>query len=92
LIPQRGDFGPHFGVGVPAHVLSDNLRRFDPIPIVLQRHRDRFMTKPLGDQFHVRTHVDVLDRKRVTKAMWAKGVRERFIFLRPLGHGVYSPA
>ena len=43
------------------------------------------MTQPLGDQFHIRTHVDVLDRKRVPKAMWAEGVRELFVLLRPFG-------
>jgi hypothetical protein len=44
LIPQRGDFGHHFCVRVPAYVLSELLRFLDPISIVLQRHSDRFMT------------------------------------------------
>jgi len=47
------------------------------------------MTEPLRDQFHVCTHVDVLNRKSVPKAMWAKRVRERFILLRPFSQTVY---
>jgi hypothetical protein len=50
------------------------------------------MTQPLGDQFHVRAHVDVLDRKRVSKAMWAEGMRELFVLLRPFGQGVHPAA
>jgi hypothetical protein len=46
------------------------------------------MTKPLGDQFHVRAHVDVLNRERVSKAMRAKRMREWFLLLRPFGQSV----
>jgi hypothetical protein len=35
----------------------------DPIPVVVQRHSNRFMTGPLGDSVSRRAHADVLDRK-----------------------------
>jgi hypothetical protein len=45
-------------------VIDRKQATLDVIPVVLQRHRDRLVSEPLGDQFHVRAHVDVLDRKR----------------------------
>ena len=50
------------------------------------------MTEPFRDQFHVRAHVDVLDRKCVSKAMGAKGVRERLVLLRSRSQRVYPHA